>query len=118
MWRDHSLYIGQEVWYHDEVLHSQLLVAVDSLLQLGVDRGLRGVDRARDHHPPLGLVVPALGVGAVGLQAPPSVALGDLVQREGPGDLAALRGGDNLHCHQRHQVCGWVVVHPELQPLV
>ena len=115
MWKGHSLYIEQEVWYHAEVLRSELLVAVGSLVRLGVDGGLRGVDHAGDHHPPLGLVVPALGEEAVGLQALPSVAPGDLLQQEGPGNLAALRGGDNLH---RHQGCGWVVVHPELQPLV
>ena len=38
--------------------NSQLLVAVDSLLHLGVDGGLRGKVSAGDHHQPLGLVVP------------------------------------------------------------
>ena len=85
------------------------------MLWLGVDGGLRGVDHAGDHHPSLGLVVPALEEGAVGLQALPSLAPGDLLQQEGP---VALRGGDNRHHHHRHQGCGWVVVHPELQPLV
>ena len=77
MWKGHNLDTKRGVWYYAEVLHSQLLVAADSLLRLGVDGGLRGVDHAGDHHPPLGLVVPTLREGAVGLQALPSQVPGD-----------------------------------------
>ena len=60
MWRGRSLWKSNEleVWCHDEVSHP---VAEDPLIQLGVDGELRGVYRAVEPHPPLGLVAPGLG---------------------------------------------------------
>ena len=96
MWRGRSLWKSNEleVWCHDEVSH---LVAEGPLIRLEVDGELRGVYRAVEPHPPLGLVAPGLEEWAEGLRLPPSVVLGGLPRQAGPGGLAAVRGGNARH---------------------